>query len=489
MFEGAEWTTEQESVRAGKASIGITTYNKPDYCVATLNALADAPDALEVIDRVFLIDQGTDLVEDRAEYSEVAARLGETLRVVRQPNLGGSGGFARAMVETLQRPESDFVQLLDDDVRIEPESVRRSVVFGRYASVPTIVGAHMFDLLDRPKLHAWAEVIDDAPFMWRALFQERLPHDFSVANLRQTPTLHMRLDADYNGWWMLPHPHQHPARDRSLAPGVHQVGRRRVLHPGPGCRLPDGLDARRRAVARLLGRQGRLDRLAGVLPCAQPHRRSAAALAVARGRHPHPSQPPRRPEAPDDDAVLPRGAAPPRAARHPLRSRPHAGDPLARHARGPPDRAEAPRDPDPQGLGRPATVPSRAPGVSSSEEERVRQPDGSGAAHLHDPHADRALAARPRPENLAQPEVEFGKSDAHWWRVPLYDSALVSAADGSGKNIYTRDRAQFRRMLIDSVRLHRKLQREWPRLSHQYREALPDLVSEAQWRATFEEQA
>ncbi len=201
-FEGAEWTTEQEPVRGGKASIGITTYNKPDYCVETLNALADAPDVLDVVDRVFLVDQGTDLVEAQDAYPAVAERLGDTLQLLRQPNLGGSGGFARAMVETLAREGSDFVQLLDDDVRIEPESIRRSVVFGRYASVPTIVGAHMFDLLDRPKLHAWAEVVDDAPFMWRALFQERLPHDFSVANLRQSPLLHMRLDADYNGWWM-----------------------------------------------------------------------------------------------------------------------------------------------------------------------------------------------------------------------------------------------------------------------------------------------
>jgi galactofuranosylgalactofuranosylrhamnosyl-N-acetylglucosaminyl-diphospho-decaprenol beta-1,5/1,6-galactofuranosyltransferase len=93
----------------------------------------------------------------------------------------------------------------------------------------------------------------------------------------------------------------------------------------------------------------------------------------------------------------------------------------------------------------------------------------------------------PRPENVAQPEVEFGKGDAHWWRVPLYDSALVSAADGSGKNIYTRDRAMFRRMLVDSWRLHRRLQRDWPRLSRQYRRALPELASEQQWRATFEE--
>ena len=201
-FEGAEWTTDDVPARAGRASLGITTFNKPDYCVETLANLADAPEALELIDRIFVIDQGTDLVGDRPEFPGLVERLGEQLVVLRQPNLGGSGGFSRAMVETLAREDSDFVQLLDDDVRIEPESIRRSILFGQYATTPTIVGAHMFDLLDRPKLHAWAEVVDEQPFMWRALFQERMPHDFSEGNLRQSPTLHMRLDADYNGWWM-----------------------------------------------------------------------------------------------------------------------------------------------------------------------------------------------------------------------------------------------------------------------------------------------
>jgi galactofuranosylgalactofuranosylrhamnosyl-N-acetylglucosaminyl-diphospho-decaprenol beta-1,5/1,6-galactofuranosyltransferase len=96
---------------------------------------------------------------------------------------------------------------------------------------------------------------------------------------------------------------------------------------------------------------------------------------------------------------------------------------------------------------------------------------------------------RPSPDNLAQPEVEFGKNDAQWWRVPAFDSALVSSADGSGKNVYTRDRAQYRRMLRDSYLLHRRLRRNWPKLQSQYRAALPDLVSDASWQQTFEEQA
>src|SRR5690606_6385367 len=203
-LEGAQWTTETEPTRTGKASLGITTFNKPDYCVQTLESLAAEPELLELIDRIFLVDQGTQAVADEDGYDAVARRLGEQLQLITQPNLGGSGGFARSMYETLQREESDFVQLLDDDVTIEPESLRRSVTFARFATKPTLVGGHMFDQLDRPKLHAWAEVVDDGAFLWRNLYQDEdvLPHDFSRSNIRQTPELHMRMDADYNGWWM-----------------------------------------------------------------------------------------------------------------------------------------------------------------------------------------------------------------------------------------------------------------------------------------------
>jgi galactofuranosylgalactofuranosylrhamnosyl-N-acetylglucosaminyl-diphospho-decaprenol beta-1,5/1,6-galactofuranosyltransferase len=95
----------------------------------------------------------------------------------------------------------------------------------------------------------------------------------------------------------------------------------------------------------------------------------------------------------------------------------------------------------------------------------------------------------PASENVEQPEVEFGKGDANWWRVPLYDSALVSAADGSGKNIYTRDRKKFRSQLLESIKLHAALRRRWPQLQEQYRRALPDLVSAEAWKRTFEDEA
>lgn len=485
IFEGAEWTTEDEPVRPGKASIGITTYNKPDYCVSTLENLADAPEALELVDRIFLIDQGTQLVSDQEGFDDVAARLGETLHVIRQPNLGGSGGFARAMTETLDRPDSDFVQLLDDDVRIEPESVRRSIVFGQYASVPTLVGGHMFDLLDRPKLHAWAEVVDEAPFMWRALYQEKLPHDFSVANLRQTPMLHMRMDADYNGWWMCLLPVEVirevglalPAfikwDDAEFSLRARDAGYPTVSVPGVALwhvswvGKDDSIDwqayfhARNRIVSALLHSHapdgGTLIRHSRRVDL--KHLMMMQYYPVAL-RH--------------------------RAIRDILSGPEHMRAGLATAMPAARELAK----------GFPETVVHRDSGVPLRS-RRGRQVFRRLKTHEFDNPSGLALRTftvrtlvahwihSPKPENVSQPEVEFGKTDAHWWRVPVYDSALISAADGSGKNIYTRDRAKYRRMLLDSLRLHRTLRRRWSGLSQRYRDALPALVSEAEWRKTF----
>ena len=487
-FEGAEWTTDDVPARAGRASLGITTFNKPDYCVETLANLADAPEALELIDRIFVIDQGTDLVGDRPEFPGLVERLGEQLVVLRQPNLGGSGGFSRAMVETLAREDSDFVQLLDDDVRIEPESIRRSILFGQYATTPTIVGAHMFDLLDRPKLHAWAEVVDEQPFMWRTLFQERMPHDFSEGNLRQSPTLHMRLDADYNGWWMCLIPKEALEKVGLALPAFikwddaeHCLRAREAGVPTvslPGVALWH---------VSWVGKDDSIDWQAYF------HARNRIVAALLHSRAPEGGTLLRHSRRVDLKHLMMMQYYPVALRHRALRDILSGPDHMWRTL--------ATAMPEARALARqfPETVVHKDDG-SPMRSRRGRQVFKRLRRHAYDSPAGMRLRwftattlishwlHEPRPENVAQPEVEFGKTDAHWWRVPLFDSALVSTADGAGKNVYTRDRAAYRRMLVESIRLHRALRKDWARLSRDYRAALPALTSPEAWASSFEEE-
>jgi galactofuranosylgalactofuranosylrhamnosyl-N-acetylglucosaminyl-diphospho-decaprenol beta-1,5/1,6-galactofuranosyltransferase len=90
--------------------------------------------------------------------------------------------------------------------------------------------------------------------------------------------------------------------------------------------------------------------------------------------------------------------------------------------------------------------------------------------------------------NLAKknPESNVAHLDVRWWLLTQFDSALVSAADGTSAAWYQRDPAKFRDLLLRSVTLHARLYKEWPELVEQYKEAYAELASPEMWRKTFE---
>ncbi len=139
--------------RLGTVTLGMTTFNRPDYAVANVRTLAASDDLRPILHQMLVVDQGTKLVTDEPDFAEAEAEMGGRLRIIRQGNMGGSGGYARGMYEVANGradgSKSDYFMTLDDDIRIEPESILRAVTFADYCRTPTIVGAHMFDLYNR----------------------------------------------------------------------------------------------------------------------------------------------------------------------------------------------------------------------------------------------------------------------------------------------------------------------------------------------------
>ncbi len=107
-----------------------------------------------------MVDQGTQKVSDEEGFDEVAAELGSQLRIIEQPNLGGSGGFSRGMYEIVTADRSDYVLLLDDDINLETDSIERLTTFADLCRIPTMVGGHMFDLYNRSVLHTFGEIVE-----------------------------------------------------------------------------------------------------------------------------------------------------------------------------------------------------------------------------------------------------------------------------------------------------------------------------------------
>lgn len=203
-IEDAAWSVPVEARRGsdGTLSIAITTFNRAPYCLNQLKAIAADANVRGRLDTIYCTDQGTDLVRDEPGFAAVAKDLGSQLTYVRQRNMGGSGGFARGMYETVKASKSDYTLLLDDDAISEPESIMRAVQFADYCTRPTIVGGGMFHLDNRTMLYTLGERYNRASYWTQPAAGLEYNHDFATQPLRDSPKLHRRADSDFNGWWM-----------------------------------------------------------------------------------------------------------------------------------------------------------------------------------------------------------------------------------------------------------------------------------------------
>jgi galactofuranosylgalactofuranosylrhamnosyl-N-acetylglucosaminyl-diphospho-decaprenol beta-1,5/1,6-galactofuranosyltransferase len=201
---GVRWTVAAPD-RPRPTAVVICTYNRVEDCLNTLQALADDPEALRTVETVYVVDQGSDPLESRPRFAAVRERLDGRLRYLRQPNLGGAGGFTRGMFEATAGDPAEHrdVLLMDDDVLLEPEILIRLVTFGARATQPMIVGGQMLNLLHPGNLHISAERADpedlrvgipiagaltDASLLGRG--KDGLPR-----------VQDRRVDTEYNGWW------------------------------------------------------------------------------------------------------------------------------------------------------------------------------------------------------------------------------------------------------------------------------------------------
>lgn len=482
-LEQADWIAPETATPtvAGSLTVSITTLNRAPYCLGVLEALAGDADALAGIDRITVIDQGTDTIRSQADYPRIAELLGDRLQVIEQANVGGSGGFSRGMLEAVRADRSDFLMLLDDDVVVDPESVRRAQQFARFCEQPTIVGGHMFDMYDKTKLHAYAESVESWNFNWGPVTPAR--HDFTALNLRQTPWIHRRFDVDYNGWWMslipvsiireiglsLPVFIKWDDAEYSLRASAH--GHATVSFPGAAIWHVSWVDkddsrdwqafyhARNRLVAALAhsphARGGRLPiaNLANDLRHLLTMDYGTVALrqlaydsVLAGPESLHAELATRLPE-------IRRTMADHRetALQKDIRSIPHfpttlyfGEDPATDTAR-------------PRGLRIPLFL-LKTLGRHWFARVPVHAADRPEA---HVPHA------------------------SPWWRLVGRDSFVMSNAEGSGVTWHVRDRALFRSLLLGSIRRNLRIRRRWASLSERYRRQLPTITSLEAWSSTL----
>ena len=484
VVEWAEWSAEVPEDRAqhGTADICVTTMNRPDFCAELLGQMGDDEDLAPFLDSVMVMEQGTKLVTDSEFFPAAQEALGDKLRIIKQGNLGGSGGYARGQLESVRKGTATYALMMDDDVVCEPEGIIRAVTFGDLSRRPTIVGGHMFSIYSRSRLHSFGEIVQPWFFWWQSVPGTHSDWDLSARNLRASHWLHKRIDVDFNGWFMcliprvvledvgLSLPVFIKWDDSEFGLRAKAAGYPTVSFPGaavwhvPWSDKNDGLDwqsyfhQRNRFIAALLhspyskgGRMIRESRNHQIshlvsMQYSTVELRHQALLDVLEGPDAlHKSLATRLPEInamrkQHTDAVL-------EADRDAF--------PAVRRTKPPRKGRDGVRN------------PGRISGLVTAAVQPLRQ------------------LKKPRELSRDFPEAEVRAMDAKWWRLAVYDSAVVSMADGTSAALYRRDPEKFRTMMKQTLEIHERLKREWPRLAEEYRSKLGEITSPEAWDETF----
>ncbi|MGH3904504.1 MAG: glycosyltransferase [Pseudonocardiaceae bacterium] len=475
------WHAPVDAPGRAAVTIGMPTFNRPTDCVATLQAIGSDELVRSVVTAVVIPDQGANKVSDQDGFVEAQAVLGDRLRIIDQPNLGGSGGYARVMYEALENTDCEQILYMDDDIVLEPDSILRAVAFSRFARRPMLVGGQMLQAQAKSRLHAWGETLDRRRMRWGSAPGTEYDHDFDQHSLRQTPWMHRRTDVDYNAWWMcliprtvaedigLPLPLFIKWDDVEYGLRAQDAGYPTATVPGVAIwhmSFADKDDAtdwqayfhlRNRLVgAALHGNEDRpttmlADSLKHALKHALAMEYSTLALQEMAIRD----------FLAGPDALFEKLPT----ALGEVRSR------LAEFADGQVlDSRELP-----------------LPAGGRAEVERMLTPPTNpitiGATLLKRlTHQLRSV----EPEAHQRPQLGLARGDARWFVLSGMDGVTVSTSDGRGVTYRRRDPRAFRSMMTRSIALHRRLAREFPRLRRRYRAATEELTGRSGWKRVFD---
>ena len=478
----AAWYAPVPAPGRANIAVGIPTFNRPADCVSALRALTSDPLVDEVIGAVIVTDQGTDKAKDHSDFPAAAAALGKRLSIHNQPNLGGSGGYSRVMYEALKNTDCEQILFMDDDIRVEPDSILRALALSRFAKTPTLIGGQMLNLQEPSHLHVMGEVVDRSNFMWTNAPFTEYDHDFAAYPLdgddvdERSKLLHRRIDVDYNGWWMCMIPRSVAEElgqplplfikwddaDYGLRAGEHGYGT--VTLPGTAIwhmawsDKDDAIDwqayfhLRNRLVVSALHWDAPVSGLIkSSLKATLKHLLCLEYSTVAIQN-----------KAIDDFLAGPE---------HIFSILESALGEVKELRQQYPDAVVLPGAtalPAPSGRTRVHKPPTSAPAIG------LRLARGL----VHQLRAE-------VPEHHHRPQLNVATQDARWFLLCNVDGVTVTTADGRGVVYRQRDRAKMFALLKESLRRHVALARRYDHLRRVYREALPILSSTQKWETVL----
>lgn len=127
-----------------KMALVITTFNRENAVIKTVERLKNNllnDERYKGNIELFLINNGNDLPLESSDG----------FHIIKNKNLGGSGGFARGLIESQQADKFTHCVFMDDDAACEIDSIRRTFAFLSLANDPNIAVTAAMLYEERPR--------------------------------------------------------------------------------------------------------------------------------------------------------------------------------------------------------------------------------------------------------------------------------------------------------------------------------------------------
>ncbi|MGP9681490.1 glycosyltransferase [Brachybacterium sp. AOP3-A1-3] len=452
------WTTDR-SIALAQVTVVMPTYRREADAVAQAARFA----RMQCVRHVIVVDQGESLAEHK-DFRRLQASVPE-IQLITQPNLGGSGGYARGMLESEKHPQ-DAVLVSDDDAIISEESLRRMLTYQSLAAQPTIIGTPLFSAQDPMRLTALSEAVRTNDFQWHAADGVHGPIDLTGTSPERWTFLRAHGEVNYTGWWAtlfppgtvaelgLPAPFFLKWDDAEYGLRATRHGYRHVVLPGTSVTHPpwDAFRTQMSWSSRVLHRNrlataAAYDASRGVILSSLLHQLkhilSGHHLTATLWDH-------------GIDAFL---AGPSSWLGHDLeRARADGQELVTRWNARNPTSAEA--------LPAPRSAPlPLAPALL------------------------RALLRLVRPDTEPRVVVAMTAEQLHWRSALGADAVIITDAGGPDGAVHLVRGSTARHLLARTIGRHLRMALHWSSLRRQYRRALPRVTTDAAWAEQFDRAA
>ena len=194
LYAASYMTDEEREKKEVKIGIGICTFKREKYVERNMKVLKENllnnENALSYGHlSVCISDNGGTLVREKIED--------EHIRIVKNKNLGGVGGFTRTMFEHMRDDSITHVLLMDDDAVISPEAIERT-----YTLLTLLKEKYRMAVIGGSLLREDLPTLQyECGACWNDGDIVANNHNFDMTQLKNVVINEQIQKAEYTGWW------------------------------------------------------------------------------------------------------------------------------------------------------------------------------------------------------------------------------------------------------------------------------------------------